>query len=101
MGAVPANYDMTGWSISEVEINQALANGSLVLADAVLDEGYQRVYNITSNCNEYKGLKCLYAYLYLLQNYKESSTISTLPEGTIMAVLTHIEQISKSCCNGM
>jgi hypothetical protein len=91
-------FDISTWSISQDEINKALANSSIVLADEVIEQGYQDLYSMTSNCVPKKGVKCLYLYLYLLQNYKQNS-LSLISEDVMMRVLTNIEQISKSCCN--
>lgn len=98
---MPVNtFDILNWSVTQDEITKALSGSSLVLAETAIESGYQALYNITPNCNVPKGVKCLYLYSYLLQNYKVG-TLSLIPEDTMMTVLTNIEQISKSCCNGL
>lgn len=95
-----ASTDISSWSVSQNEITSALANASILFADTIIEEAFQDVYSIKSNCKETKSLKCLYLYLFLLNNYK-SGTTSLIDEDTMIAVLTNVEQISKTCCNGL
>jgi len=94
-------FDISEWSVTQTEIANAFKNSSVVLADYALEKGYQDLYNVTSNCkDDPKGIKCLYLQLYMLQNYK-SGTTSIISEETMINVLSSIEQLSKSCCNGV
>ena len=93
--------DTTLWSITVAEIQKAVNNSSLVLAEQVIERGYQKIYNITSNCaDQSENLKCLYLYLFLLQNYQQNN-LSIITEEVMISLLTNIEQISKSCCNAL
>lgn len=59
-------------TISDTEVCKATSGGNAVLADTVLDLAYKKLYSMLKvNCgtNNPTALKCLYLYLYALDNY--------------------------------
>lgn len=93
----PANYTPF---VSEDEICKALSGGKAGLADGALNLAYNNLYLINKNpCSpsNAKGMYCLYLYLYALDSVTFDDD-NFLSEEQIMAILPHVEQISKSCC---
>lgn len=59
-------------TITDNEICKAMSGGNAVLADTALDLAYKKLYSMTKvNCgnNSSTAMKCLYLYLYALDNY--------------------------------
>lgn len=95
-------YEITEFTsfVSEDEVCKALSGGKAGLADGALNMMYNQLYQIrNNNCHpsNQKGLYCLYLYLYALDSF-DFADDNFINEEQLMAILTNVEQISKSCC---
>ena len=73
------------------------------MASAALNKAYNNLYKLTHNkCSPSDQLKvyCLFLYVYALSSFPTNgeSEYSFLTEDQLAALLTNVEQISKSCC---
>ena len=86
--------------VSEDEVCKALSGGKAGLTDGVLNMMYNNLYQLNKNlCNPSNaaGVYCLYLYLYALDSFDFEGE-NFINEDQLMALLTNVEQISKSCC---
>ena len=94
--------EFTGF-ISNEEVCKALSGAQAVMADSALLLMQNKLYAMdkgtcTPNCEE--SLHCLYLYTYALSGFPTNgqSDYSMLTEEKLSAILTLVEQTSKSCC---
>jgi len=93
--------NLTG-SILTPEICKAITGAKALLVDLVLNDALKELYALeNSTCDKQSStkLKCLYMYLYALDSWENEGT-NYLTEKQLMSLLSNVEQISKSCCNG-
>lgn len=92
---------LTG-SILTPEICKAITGAKSLLVDLVLDDALKDLYALrNSTCAKQSStkLECLYMYLYALDSWDNEGT-NYLTEKQLISLLSNVEQISKSCCNG-
>lgn len=90
----------SGYILTE-EITQAKTNGELALMEAVISEGSRELYAMSKQgCgSKRRAALCLFFYTYALQRWNASGN-NYLSEPQLSAILSCIEQTSKTCCNG-
>jgi hypothetical protein len=84
------------------EVCKCLTGNKAGLVDAVLNEAtiaYYKLEKSLCNPSSMHNLKRLYLALYALESWTDTES-NWLTEQQLIAILTNIEQISKSCCNG-
>lgn len=89
-------------SILTPEICKAITGAKSLLVDLVLDDALKELYALrNSTCSKQSStkLECLYMYLYALDSWENEGT-NYLTEKQLISLLSNVEQISKSCCNG-
>jgi hypothetical protein len=89
-------------SILTPEICKAVTGAKSVLTDLVLDDALKELYALqNSTCSKQSPTKlhCLYMYLYAIDSWENEGT-NYLNEKQLISLLSNVEQISKSCCNG-
>lgn len=87
--------------ISSDEIASTLSKGRAALADAALNMGVNDLYKLYNNpCapTNQRNLFCLYLYLYALDTW-DSAGPNYPTEMQVQAILTKVQQISKTCCS--
>jgi hypothetical protein len=92
---------LTG-TILTPEICKAVTGAKSLLTDLVLDNALKELYALrNSTCSKQSStkLRCLYMYVYALDSWENEGT-NYLTEKQLTSLLSNVEQISKSCCNG-
>lgn len=87
-------------SIQCEEITKAMSGANAGVADGALNAAYMEQFKIrNSNClpTDLVQVRCLYLYLYALQSF-DSTGDNFINEQQLMALLSKVEQLSKSCC---
>lgn len=96
------SYSDTSQSISMTEVCKCLTGNKAAFVDAVMNEAsieYYKLHKSLCNASDINNLKRLYLAIYALESWSETEK-NWLSEEQLMAILSNIEQISKSCCNG-
>jgi len=93
----PASY----LSILPEELCSAIEQGERALAEAAIQLGAEEMYAIKKKpCTTVEqNIMCLFLYTYALESYC-TTDYNYMSEAQLIAVLSCVEQTSKSCCNG-
>lgn len=88
-------------SILPDEIKSAVVNAEAAIMDASLEQASAELFALErSSCNDKKtGALCLFFYTYALEAHSTSGD-TYLSETQLTALLSCVEQKSKTCCNG-
>lgn len=102
MASLTPIADFSGLITNE-EICRTLSRSEQALAEGALNLGYNELYQLTiNNCSptNARALHCLHLYMYALKSYPTNgeSDSTFLTEVQLSAILTLIEQTSKTCC---
>jgi len=82
------------------EVTKALSGAQIGVADGALTTAYADQFKIKrSSCLPVTKtqVKCLFIYTYALQSF-DAEGDNFLTEQQLIALLTKVEQLSKSCC---